>query len=198
MQLTMKKTDPNVEVMRIAPPIGPRGDSGLRGPGMVARGVVVLNNTKHPEASAKFMNYFNTDEGAMATYTGIEGVQWEKKDNKILTTPQFDQDSKWIQWYALFENEAPLLKVETYAVQSRRDAFNWKTIKNAADMMNTQAELKYQADLRGLTADYFARFITGKTPLSDFDKYVQEFNKRGGQEWTDEVNKIYQEKKAKK
>ncbi|WP_186446049.1 extracellular solute-binding protein [Paenibacillus cremeus] len=197
-EVTMKKSDPNVQLLRIAPPIGPRGESGMRGTPLVARGVVVLGNTKHPEAAAKFMNYFNSDEGGMNTYTGIEGIQWEKKDGKIYTTPQFDKDSKWIQWYSLFENEAPLLKVETYAVQSRRDAFNWKVIKNAADLMNTQAELKYSADLRGLTADYYARFITGKTPLSDFDKYVQEFNKRGGQEWTDEVNKIYQERKAKK
>jgi putative aldouronate transport system substrate-binding protein len=198
MENTMKKTDPNVELLRIAPPTGPRGESGLRGAGMVARGVVVLKDTKHPSAAAKFMNYFNTEEGGFTTYTGLEGVQWEKKDGKIYTTEQWNKDSKWIQWYSLFENEDPLLKVETYAVQSRRDAFNWKVITNAADMMNSQAELKYQADLRGLTADYYARFITGKTPLSEFDKYVDEFNKRGGKEWSDEVNKIYQEKKAKK
>ncbi|MFC5452356.1 extracellular solute-binding protein [Paenibacillus aestuarii] len=195
-EVKMKKNDPNVELLRIAPPTGPDGKSGLRGVDLVARGAVVLATTKHPEAAAKFMNYFNTDKGALVSYTGVEGVHWQEKDGKITTLPQFDQDSKWIQWYSLFENEAPLLKVETYLAQSRRDALQWKTIKNAADGMLTQSEIKYSNDLRALKADWYSRFVTGKTSLTEWDKFVDEFNKRGGQEWTDEVNKIYQQKKA--
>jgi putative aldouronate transport system substrate-binding protein len=131
----------------------------------------------------------------LTSYTGVEGTHWEVKDGKYLTMPQFDKDNKWIQWYFLFENEQPLYKVETYLAPSRRGALEWNVIRDAADGMSAPAQLKYSSDLTALVADYFIRFITGKTPLSEFDKFVSEFNTRGGQEWTDDVNKIYQSKK---
>src|SRR5659263_83832 len=123
----------------------------------------------------------------LTSYTGVEGVHWEQKDGKYLTLPQFDKDNKWIQWYFLFENEQPLYKVETYLAPSRRDALKWKVISDAASTISTDAQIKYTNDLTALVADYFTRFITGKTPLTSFDKFVSDFNSRGGQEWTDQV-----------
>lgn len=139
--------------------------------------------------------FITTEKGMLTSYTGVEGIHWEIKDGKYLTMPQFDTDNKWIQWYFLFENEQPLYKVETYLAPSRRGALEWNVIRDAADGMITQAQLQYTNDLTALIADNFIRFITGKTPLSEFDNFVAEFNSLGGQEWTDEINTIYASKK---
>ena len=184
---------PEVESLRIAPPIGPGGLSGLRAVPEVVSSVIVFKNTKYPKSCARFLDYFHDEEGGMLTsYTGVEGLHWEKTpDGRYVTLPQFDVDNKWIQWYFLFENEQPLYKVETYLAPSRRGALEWNVVRDDADGMNPPALLQYKADLTALCAEVMNDMITGKVPLSDFDKFTEDFMKSGGQEWTDQVNELY-------
>lgn len=197
-EVAMRTTNPDVEVIAIAPPIGPEGLSGNRAVPEVVSAVAVLSTTKYPELCAKFMDYFHDENnGMMTSYTGVENVHWEKTaDGRFVTLPQFDVDNKWIQWYFLFENEQPLYKVETYLAPSRRNALKWNVIRNEADGLVAQAQLKYNADLTALVASTFTDFITGKRPLAEFDAFAEEFNTSGGQEWADEVTKLYFEKHA--
>jgi putative aldouronate transport system substrate-binding protein len=53
-EVAMKVNDPNVELIRIAPPKGPTGLSGLRGVPEVVSAVGVMKTTKYPEECAKF------------------------------------------------------------------------------------------------------------------------------------------------
>lgn len=185
----MKGAIPDVEIARIAPPVGPTGLSGNRAVPAVVNGVSVMADTEHPEECMKFLNYLHTDEGMMTSYTGVEDLHWEVNDKgETVTTPQFDTDNKWIQWYFLFESEPPLLKVETYLAPSRRSALDWEVIPDDADGIVTQASLEYGSDLQAYVAETFNNMITGKTPIDNFDAFVEEFMARGGQTWTDEVN----------
>lgn len=196
IEMEMRKVDPKVTFARIAPPIGPNGESGVRGVGLINGAVVMLKGAKNPEACMRLLDYMHTENGMMTQYSGVEGTHWEKKaDGKYYTLPQFDKDQKWIQWYAAFENEWPLLKVETPLVQSRRDAFNWKIIKNAGDGLLTEAERKYSADLSALIIDAYVKFITGKRDIGEFNKFVEDWNNKGGSEWTKQINKLYKERK---
>jgi putative aldouronate transport system substrate-binding protein len=195
----MKKVDPNVEFRRIAPPIGPDGKSGVKGVDLINTVIVVLKNAKNPKAAMQFINYYHTDQGMMTAYTGVEGIHWKKNaDGTIVTLDQFQKDAKWIQWYSLFENEQPLLKVETPLVQSRRDSLKWPIIANAGDGFFGEARKKYAADLQLLAEDAFGKIITGKADMNEYDKFAQQWKKNGGDEWTAEINKEYQVKKAAK
>ena len=191
----MKKVDPNVEFRRIAPPIGPDGQSGVRGVGLVNTAIVILKSAKDPEAAMQFLNYYHTDKGMMTAYTGVEGIHWEQKDGKYVTLPQFEEDAKWIQWYSLFENEQPLLEVETYLVQSRRDSLKWPVITNAADGLITNAQIQYGADLQELVENVFTKIIRGEVDINEFDSFVEQYNLNGGSEWIEEVNDLYQKGK---
>jgi putative aldouronate transport system substrate-binding protein len=197
-EAAMKTTNPDVEVIRIAPPIGPTGISGNRAVPEVVAGVSVLAGTKYPELCAKFMDYFHDENnGMMTSYTGVEGVHWEKTaDGRFVTLPQFDLDNKWIQWYFLFENEQPLYKVETYLAPSRRGALEWNVIRDEGSGLMTQSQLKYNADLTAMVASTFTDFITGKKPLTEFDQFVTDFMNNGGQEWSDEITQLYNQKNA--
>ncbi|MCL1855682.1 MAG: extracellular solute-binding protein [Clostridia bacterium] len=190
-EVAIRNTVPEASLIRVAPPIGPTGMSGLRAVPEVVCAIGVMANSKRAEDAAKFMDYLHTEEGMLTSYTGVEGLHWEIVDGKYLTTPQFDEDNKWIQWYFLFENEQPLYKVETYLAPSRRGALEWNVIRDDADGITCQARLDYRGDLTALCAETFTKMIMGTKPLDDFDAFVAEFMAKGGQEWTDQVNEQY-------
>lgn len=146
----------------------------------------------------RLLDWMHSEEGMMTVYTGVEGIHWEKKDDGTYEPlPQLKEDEKWIQWYSAFESEWPLLQLETTLVQSRRDSFKWPTITNAGDGLITEAEVEYGADLQAFALENYTNFITGKTSLDEWDKFVEEWNSRGGAQWTEEINVEYQDKRVK-
>lgn len=145
----------------------------------------------------RLLDWMHTEEGMMTTYSGVEGIHWEKtEEEKYVTLPQFDIDASWIQWYSALESEWPLLQVETNLVQSRRDSFNWEVITNEGDGLTTQAELEHGADLQAFALENYTNFITGKTSLDEWDKFVEDWNSRGGTAWIEEINAEYKAKRA--
>lgn len=197
IEAQLQEVDPNISFSRIAPPVGENGESGIRGVGMINGCVVMLQGAEDPEACMRLLDWMYSEEGMMTTYTGVEGIHWEQKDDgTYVTLPQFDEDASWIQWYSAFEAEWPLLQVETPLVQSRRDSFNWATISNDGDGLITQAEIEYGADLQAFAMESYTNFITGKTSLDEWDKFVEEWNKRGGKQWTEEINVEYKDKRG--
>ena len=193
----MREVDPEVTFARIAPPVGKDGKSGVRGVNLINGCVVMLNNASNPEACMRLLDWMHSEEGMMTVYTGVEGIHWEKKDDGTYEPlPQLKEDEKWIQWYSAFESEWPLLQLETTLVQSRRDSFNWPTITNAGDGLITKAEVEYGADLQAFALENYTNFITGKTSLDEWDKFVEEWNSRGGAQWTEEINVEYQDKRV--
>ncbi len=197
IEAQLQEVDPNISFTRIAPPVGEDGQSGVRGVGLVNGCIFLLSNAENPEACMRLVDWMHSEEGMMTTYTGVEGIHWQKNDDgTYVTLPQFEEDSSWIQWYSAFESEWPLLQVETPLVQSRRDAFKWNTISNDADGLTTDAEIQYGADLQAFALEYYTNFITGKTSLDEWDKFVEEWNSRGGSEWIEEINAEYKEKRG--
>lgn len=197
IEAQLQEVDPDISFTRIAPPIGENGESGIRGVGLLNGCVVMLNGAKNPEACMRLLDWMYSEEGMMTTYTGVEGIHWEKTaEETYVTLPQFDEDASWIQWYSAFEAEWPLLQVETPLVQSRRDSFNWKVITNAGDGLITDAEVEFGADLQAYAMECYTNFITGKTSLDEWDQFVEEWNRRGGTEWTEQINAEYKDKRG--
>lgn len=193
----LQEVDSKISFARIAPPIGKNGESGNRGVGLINGCVVMLKGAKNPEACMRLLDWMYSEEGMMTTYSGVEGIHWEKRgDGTYHTLPQYDKDAAWIQWYSAYEAEWPLLQVETPLVQSRRDAFNWNTITNEGDGLVTEAEVEYGADLQAFALEKYTNFITGKESLDQWDVFVEEWNNRGGAEWVTQINKEYQDKRA--
>ena len=84
-------------------------------------------------------------------------------------------------------------------VQSRRDAFKWNTIQDAADGLTTTAEVKYEADLLDYVKEMYMKFVTGEADIdTQWDDFVKNWYAMGGQEWSDELNQVYQARQANK
>src|SRR5699024_3379710 len=124
------------------------GTGAVRGVNSTNGVICVMANADKWEDCLKLIDWYHTEEGMMTTYSGVPNLHWyQDEEGKYWTTEQFDKDATWIQWYSAFESEWPLLMVETYMVQSRRDAFKWDTITDASDLIVTDAEVKYATDL---------------------------------------------------
>ncbi len=52
----------------------------------------------------------------------------------------------------------------------------------------TPTEIERGVDLQKLRDETMIGIITGQKPLSDFDKFVEQWKKLGGDQWTAEVN----------
>lgn len=200
LEKTINEYDPDFDLQPIAPPMGADGTSAVRGVSSTNGVICVMENSKNWEDCLRLIDWYHTDEGMMTTYSGVPNVHWyQDTDGKYYTTPQFDVDANWIQWYSAFESEKPLLMVETYMVQSRRDAFNWNTIQDAADDLTTTAEVKYEADLLDYVKEMYMKFVTGEADIdTQWDDFVKNWYAKGGQEWSDELNQVYQARQANK
>jgi putative aldouronate transport system substrate-binding protein len=58
----------------------------------------------------------------------------------------------------------------------------------------TETEIEKGADLAKIRDEAFINIIIGQQPLSDFDKFVEDWKKAGGDDWTREVNDWWQSK----
>jgi putative aldouronate transport system substrate-binding protein len=58
----------------------------------------------------------------------------------------------------------------------------------------TDTEVEKGADLAKLRDEAFINIIIGQQPLSDFDVFVEDWKKAGGDDWTSEVNDWWQSK----
>lgn len=193
----IQPTNPTFDLITLAPPSSEYSAGGVRGVNATNGVVCVMADTDNIEGCLKLLDWYHTEEGMMTSYSGVEGLHWEKtEDGKYYTLPQFDEDATWIQWYSAFESEWPLLMVETYMVQSRRDSFNWNTFTDAADMLTTEAEVMYETDLLDYVKESYMKFATGALDIDkDWDNFVKTWYAMGGQEWSDELNALYAAKK---
>jgi len=188
LEIAMREAGVDVTYSRIAPPEGP-GGANVRGVRQANGVVFVLENALHPDAVARLLEWYHTEHGMMTAFTGVRDLHWEQRaDGTFHTLPQFEEDAHWIQWYSLFESEWPLLQIETALVQSRRDAFQWNVITDAADGILVPADLQHRSSLQDFVAETFFSFIDGSLSLETWDDFVDEYLARGAQEWQDQIN----------
>jgi putative aldouronate transport system substrate-binding protein len=57
----------------------------------------------------------------------------------------------------------------------------------------TESMIQYKAYLDKIELETFANIIIGESPLSAFDKFVEDWADNGGEEITEEVNAWYKE-----
>jgi putative aldouronate transport system substrate-binding protein len=60
----------------------------------------------------------------------------------------------------------------------------------------TESMIQYNAYLQKIELETFANIIIGESPLNAFDRFVQDWQKNGGDAITEEVNAWYDEVKG--
>lgn len=139
----------------------------------------VLNGNKEPE---------DFDDPAYAPYKlllndveNVRDVKLEPYDNTDIQYWDLEaRDGAWMRLYSLLVGAAPIYETEMNRVYSEI-YYQTKTIESR------------WANLQKLEDETFMKIIMGAAPLDEFDKFVEEWKKQGGDIITAEVEEAVKE-----
>ncbi|WP_062353985.1 extracellular solute-binding protein [Bacillus kwashiorkori] len=169
---------------------------------------IITKNNPNPAATVRWMDYFFSDEGARLYYMGIEGDTYEKtEDGKYVYTDKImnskegltmeQEIAKYLTWLGGIQG---IIK-EEYFQGSESAPASLEAAKKIEPFVSeeiwpgftyTEEENKFLsstgADISKYVSEMTAKFISGETSFSEWDKYVSTVEKMG----LDEYVKIQQ------
>ncbi|MGH4138370.1 extracellular solute-binding protein [Clostridium sp.] len=155
-----------------------------------SRGIAISSTSKNKYVSFKILDFMASEKGQMIDRLGFEGEHYVIKDDKIQLT------EKSQEWYAKFwepskialgkELAKPLLGAA--GTKSLEDVNKLYT-EDINFIMPEELSIKWDS-INNLYKEYSADIITGKRPISDFDKFVVEWYKNGGKDVTKHANDV--------
>ncbi|WP_010276987.1 extracellular solute-binding protein [Paenibacillus senegalensis] len=182
---------------------GPFGDkmaTKIRSPLVGSGPFVITDKNEHPEATVRWMDYFYGDEGARMYFMGFEGESYEVTENgefeyteEIRNNPQgltLEQALvKYVTWpggsypgivrqdffkgaESLPESIEAAEKLKPYLIDEIWPVFTF-TPEESTQYTALHSDIDtYAVEMR-------AKFISGQTPFSEWDNYVETLNRMG-------------------
>ena len=184
---------------------GANGESGYRSKSAINGTVCINAETEYPEACMKLLDYLATEEGTILGLYGFEGEHYTKetvtntegKEEVLYTRTELGQkefDNKWLDIMSMFfsgtlannayYNDALLMEHITAAE-------NAPLYYNLFEGLTSDELQRYGADLKKFEQEWMIDFITGKTPIDQFDTYVEQWKQKGGEEIFNSLLTVY-------
>ncbi|MGD7006897.1 extracellular solute-binding protein [Metabacillus sp. 84] len=154
-----------------------------------SRGIAISSQSKNKELAFKVLDYLASPEGQMLDRIGFEGEHYQQSGDQLELTEKY-----YSEWYArfwepaAFETEKPLKTplLSEPAEESAKLVRDYYSEDNKV-MLDEEASAKWDAT-ENLYKEFSADVITGKKPVSDFEKFAEDWEKAGGAEITEFVN----------
>lgn len=155
-----------------------------------SRGVAISSQSKHKDTVFAVLDYLASEKGQLLDRIGFEGEHYNVTDSGIELT-----DKYYAEWYARFwepsefKTEKPLnTPLLSEPAQKSRDLANEFYNEDNAFIIPEEYAANWDA-MENLYKEYATDIITGKKSISEFDKFVAEWEKAGGKEITEYANK---------
>ncbi len=181
----------------------PEGKNGMKGSIQTTLyGILtcIPAKAKNKEAAAQFVNYMGSEKAGLVQDYGIEGVDYKVENGKIVQTLEEQTNVTWKICYQTIvraDSFPRRLKLKGFDPEYNRQAeFSKGAIITEPTLVAPPIE-KYDgkyADLKKHVDEYTTKVAMGAASLDDFDRYVQEFNAKGGKEAIDAMNEWYTKK----
>ena len=206
----IKANVPDAEWALIPSPIGPEGDRGIFLYPELYTTIYINKNYKEVDRFLALMDTLSTEDADEFFAFGVEGENYTKENGKVKfeypTEPTEVQRLSFRTGYMFnfVENKAYNKLLLPYLPYGK-EMMSW--FENIApnegvhwyDPGNLASFDKYP-DLKPgscpLFNEYAAKIFYGQVPISDFDKFVDEYLKRGGSELVKEATENYKAGKA--
>ncbi|NHN35196.1 extracellular solute-binding protein [Paenibacillus agricola] len=201
----LKKNVPGAEIIPVAAPLGPDGKGGSFKRSIISATTWVIPSTnKNPENAIKFLDWFYTPEAQKLVLYGLEGVDHTVENGKISykvpsTNEETTRESMHLNWMRflgpshVLNKEFMQLRPFGDLVMQAMEIATKEGRKNDAEGMPYLPAMQKNPDLyyKGLFIEFAAKVMTGKEPVENFDKFVEDFKKRGGDELIKEGTEWY-------
>ncbi len=190
----MKPKNPNFQMLPVPYPTLKKGDVPTTGQSSYSYnkgGVAITTACKNVREATKFLDYGYSPEGNILANWGVEGKTYTMVNGKpkytdlIINNPEGLSREQSMAKYTIWQSTTSVAKYKD--VLNERDSLpeqiegrkQWMLCKNEnllPPLTPTQEESKELAtimnEINTYTNEMFNQFISGKAPLSDFDKYV--------------------------
>ncbi|WP_248927490.1 extracellular solute-binding protein [Paenibacillus hamazuiensis] len=202
----VKSGDPKAVIMNIPAPIGPDGKGGsLIGSAVNPLSAwVIPRSNKHPENVLKFLEWYYSDAAQKFLNYGLEGDDYTTESGKLVYKQpqvQADIDRETMHLHFLRFIGPTHLTDKDYIngrvngdliTKALQVANSEGRVNDALDMpipptLQSKPELGYT----GLWIETAAKIITGKESIDSFDKFVDDWKKRGGDKVIQEATDWY-------
>ncbi|MCP1160622.1 extracellular solute-binding protein [Bacillus infantis] len=198
--LTNQQNNPDAKWTSLEYPVGPNGDSGTAGSALVRGYNAVPVTSDNAEAVVKYLDFIVSD-GFRDIFLGFEDDVWSMKDGVASTDFEKHNEHLYRQMYVTVEPLDP----ETTKIRLDSLGLEFGLYDNVTKIGEhamhteyqgppTRASGQYGGQLKTMEDEVFSNIIAGNEPIDAFDKFVERWNKEGGQEWTNEVNEWYKNK----
>ncbi len=171
-------------------------------------GVVITTNCKNPALAARFLDYGYTEEGHMTYNFGKEGESYNMVDGyptyveEITNNAEGKSMSQMLAHHCLAGVWGPFAQdkryiEQFYATDQQREALKYWSANKFTDNKLPPVDLTtaekdtasaIMTEISTYANEMFHNFITGREPMKNYGKFVQEIKKMG----IDEALEIYQ------
>ncbi|NHN28986.1 extracellular solute-binding protein [Paenibacillus agricola] len=196
---SMKDKKTSGTVKYITPITGKDGQSGVPEEAVVGGSYwVIPKQAKNKQGAAEYLNYVIGPEGDQLLTYGIEGQDFKMENGKPVQTAEQSNAINWRTLY-FFGDTDPSFFARLGAkgflpfyeplipFKRNREETVFSPSVEAFDSKSTE--------LRNFGEENSLKFIMGKRSLDEFDKFVQEYNAKGGKAAIDAMNEWYTKKK---
>ncbi|WP_010277126.1 extracellular solute-binding protein [Paenibacillus senegalensis] len=204
--IEVQANTPSAEVVILPAPVGPDGKGGASRGSTVGMVYVIPTSNENPEIAIRYLDWLLSDEAKRLLTYGIEGHNYTMEGNQIkYNYPTTQEEIYEEQMYNIFldymgqsylENEEFMagrnhgdLIIEAMRIANEEGRINDGLDMPAMPTMQARPELAFD----GLWMQFAAKVLTGEESLDGFDKFVEDWKKRGGNELIEEATQWYKE-----
>lgn len=186
------------KIRYIEPPVGKDGQSGVPEQSLSSTYAVIPKQAKNKEGAADYYNFLLEDKTDTLITFGIENEDYKVENGKVVQTAEQSNAIPWRTLYFMLDTDKsfnarleakgflPFYK-QLLPFKQNREETSYAPFVEAWDTKFTE--------LRNYVEENSLRFIMGKRDLNEFDKFVGEFNAKGGKAAIDAMNQWYTSKK---
>lgn len=154
-----------------------------------SRGLAIFSQSKQKDTVFQVLDFLASPEGQMLDRLGFEGEHYNIEGDEIVLT-----DKYYNEWYSRFwepsqfETTKPL-KTPLLSEPAEESLQLLQEYYKEDNQFIIPDEYVTNWDaMENLYREYAADFVTGKLPLDQFDKFVEEWKKAGGEQLTQYAN----------
>lgn len=154
-----------------------------------ARGIAISSQSEHKEIAFKILDYLASPKGQMFDRLGFEGEHYKVVDGEIALDEKY-----YNEWYSrfwepkAFDPEKPLKTPLLSEPATESQKLVQKHYSENNNVIIPEELVASKDAIDNLYKEYATDMITGKRPIADFDKFVDEWKQAGGEQITDFVN----------
>lgn len=204
----MSESNPEAKMVGIAPLKDPSGNRAVEMYSPLKMMLAISSETPPEKAEiiVKFYNYLNSEEGRLLMQYGIENETYVMKDGQADYTESFNENlgENLRKFFGLtgkfsFTNPLPWLYEDrnagTLAAEAVKTASPYYVPPTPVPNFTAEESdiiSSIQTEVTDTTQQYLIKFILGQEPLSNFDKFLEELEKKGVEQLVEIYNTAYQ------